>query len=82
MALAAFRLFQEAAILTLYRHLTTVEHTHQNQMATSIDKLSQPTQALLRALYSVQPAHEWRLDDRKNTVVFTPTEVNYNSLRQ
>jgi len=51
-------------------------------MATSIDQLSQHTQALLQALESVQPTGNWKLDDRTNTVIFTPIEVNYNTLRQ
>jgi len=51
-------------------------------MATSIDQLSQPTQALLQAIGSVQPATYWKLDNGENTVVFTPTEINYNPLCQ
>ena len=58
-----------------------MEHKHQNQTATSLDKLSQPTQALLQALDSVQPATRWKLDERVNTMTFTPTEVDYNPLR-
>ena len=82
-AIVAFRLFRAAAILTLYRHLTTVEHRQQNSTVTSVDQLCQPTQALLHAMDSVQPAGDWRLDDRDNTVIFTtPTEINYNTLRQ
>ncbi len=55
-AIVAFRLFRAAAILTIYRRLSVVEHMQQNSTATSIDQLSQPTQALLHALDSVQPA--------------------------
>jgi hypothetical protein len=36
-AILAFRLFRAAAILTLYRHLSAVEHRQHNNMATSID---------------------------------------------
>jgi hypothetical protein len=49
----AFRLFRATAILTLYRHLSAVEHMQQNITATSIDQLSEPSQALLQALDSV-----------------------------
>jgi len=52
----AHNLFRASTILTLQTHITTVEHKHQNQTATGIDKLSQPTQALLQALDTVQPA--------------------------
>ncbi len=81
-AVRAFRLFRAAVILTLHRHLSALEHRQQNNMATCIDQLSQPTHALLHALDSVQPAGNWRRDDRANTVIFTPTKVNYNTLRQ
>ena len=50
---SAFNLFEAATILTLHKHITTIEHMHQNQAATSLDKLSQPTQALLQALDSI-----------------------------
>jgi len=52
----AYNLFREATIQTLHKHITTVEHKYQNQTATSLDTLSQPAQALLQALDSVQPA--------------------------
>jgi len=78
----AFRLFRVVAILTLYRHLSAVEHRQQKGTATSVDQLSQPTQALLHALDSVQPAGDLRLDDKAITMIFTPTEINYNTLRQ
>jgi hypothetical protein len=51
-------------------------------MAANVDQLSQPTQALLQALDSIQPAAGWERDDRDNTVVFTPIAVDYNPLRQ
>jgi hypothetical protein len=50
---AAYTLFRAATILTLHKHITTNEHKHQKQSAISLDKLSQPTQALLQALDSV-----------------------------
>ncbi len=46
-AIVDFKLFRVAAILTLYRHLSAVEYKQQNSTATSMDQLSQPTQALL-----------------------------------
>ncbi len=78
----AFRIFRAAAILTLYRNLSAVEHRHQNNTATSVDQLSQPTQALLQAMDSGQPAGGWKLDERPNTMIFYPTEIDYNTLRQ
>ena len=78
----ASRLFRTAAILTLYRHLTTIEHMQHNQMATIIDQISQPTQALLHELDSVQPAGIWKPANRDNIMIFIPSEVNYNPLRQ
>jgi hypothetical protein len=79
--IVAFTLFRAATILTLYRHLSTAKHIQQNSMAISVDQLSQPTQVLLQAMDSVQPAGDWRLDDKANTVIFTPTQINYNTLR-
>ena len=79
-ALVAFKLFRAAAILPLYRHFSAVEHKQQNSTATSVDQLSQPTQALLQALDSVQPAVDWRLDARAIKMIFTPTKINYNTL--
>ena len=70
------------AILTLHRYLSAIEHRQQNSIATTVDQLSQPTQALLQAMDSVQPAGVWKLDDRPDTVTFYPTEINYNTLRQ
>ncbi len=51
-------------------------------MATSVDELSQSTHALLQALDSIQPVTGWESDDRENTMVFIPIEVDYNPLRQ
>ncbi len=31
---------------------------------------------------SVQPAGDWKLDERPNTMIFYPTEINYNTQRQ
>ena len=70
-----------ATIQTLHKHLTEVSHRHQNQIANTIDTLSQATQALLQALDLVQPSTPWNTDERQNTMVFTPTEVDYNPLR-
>ena len=81
-ATIAFRIFRAATIMTLYIYLSTVEHIQQNNTATSVDQLSQPTQALLHALDSVQPVGDWKLDDMDNTVIFTPSEINHNPLRQ
>jgi hypothetical protein len=53
---AAFNLFRAATIQTLHKHLTEVEHKHQNQTAISFDSLSQAVQALLQAPDSVQPS--------------------------
>jgi hypothetical protein len=78
---ATFSLFRAAAILTLHEHLTVMGHKHKNQRAKSIDNPSQATQALLQALDSVQPVTPWHTDGRQNTMVFTPAEVDYNSLR-
>jgi hypothetical protein len=78
----AFRIFRAVAILTLYWNLSAVEHKQQNSTATSVDQLSQPTQALLQAMDSVQPAGGWKLDERPNTTIFYPTEIDYNTLRQ
>ena len=57
-AIVAFRLFRAVAILTLYRYLSAVEHRKQNNTSTWVDQLSKPTQALLQALDSVQPARD------------------------
>ncbi len=46
-----------------------------------MEQLSQPAQAILQALDSVQPTTRWIRDTRENTVVFTPSEVDYNPLR-
>ena len=81
-AIVAFRIFRASAILTLYRHLLAVKHRQHNITATSVDLLSQATQNLLQAMDSVQPAGDWKMDERPNTMVFTPTEINYNTLRQ
>jgi hypothetical protein len=78
---SAYKLFRATTILTMHTHISTVEHKHQNQIATSLDKLSQPTQALLQALDSIQPATRWTTDPRPNTTVFTPTNVEYNPYR-
>jgi hypothetical protein len=56
--ITAFGIFRAATMLTLYRHLTPVEHKQHMLTFTSIDQLSQPTQALLHALYLVQTAGE------------------------
>jgi hypothetical protein len=77
-----YNFFRAAAITTLHRHLATVEHKQQSQVVTSIDQLSQPTHTLIHALYSVQPATTWTLDDIENTVVSTPIEIDYKPLRQ
>ena len=45
--------FGRQKILMLYKHLSVVEHKPQSSSATSIDQISQPTQALLQALDSV-----------------------------
>jgi hypothetical protein len=74
--------FRAAAILTLYRHFTIVEHMQQNKTVKCIDQLSQPTQALLHALDSVQPTGYWKLDKRGSTIIFNPTKFDYNPLRQ
>ena len=65
----------------MHKQITTVEHKHQNQTTTSLDKFSQPTQALLQALDSVQPTTRWVTDPRPNTMVITPIEVEYNPYR-
>ena len=78
---SAYNLFRAAAILTLHKHITTIEDKQQNQTATSLDKLSQPTQALLQALDSIQPADRWTADTKQNTMTFTPIEVDYNPYR-
>jgi hypothetical protein len=80
-AVAVFNFFRAAAIQTLHKHLTDVTHKHQNQTANSLDNLSQATQALLQALDLVQPSTPWHTDERQNTMVFTPIEVDYNPLR-
>jgi hypothetical protein len=80
--IVAFRIFRAATILTLHRYLSAVEHRQQNNIATTVDPMSQPTQALLQAMDSVQPASVWKLDDKPNTVTFYPIEINYNTLRQ
>ena len=81
LAPAAFNLFREVAMHTLHKQLTAVEHKHQNQTAISLDNLSQATQALLQAMDSMQPSTPWHTYERQNTMVFTPTEVDYNLLR-
>ena len=50
---STYNLLRAVTIQTMHKHITTVEHKHQNQTATSLDKLSQPTQDLLQALNSV-----------------------------
>jgi hypothetical protein len=80
-AKAAMCLFRSSSIPTLHRYTRVVEHMLHNQMSTSVDQLLQPTHALLHALYSIQQATGWTYEDRENTTVFTPTEVNYNPLR-
>ncbi len=59
-----------------------VENWQQNSTTTSVDQLSQPTQALLQTLDLVQPSGDSRLDDIANTAISTPIEINYNTLRQ
>ena len=80
-SIVAYIIFRATTILTLYRHLSAVEHRQQNSSTTSLDQLFQPTQALLQAMDSVQPAGYWKLDERANTMIFYPTEINYNTLR-
>jgi hypothetical protein len=50
MAPAAFNLFRATTIQTLHKYLTVVDHKYQNQTVTCLDKISQPTQAMLQAL--------------------------------
>jgi hypothetical protein len=71
----AFNLFRAAAIKTLHKHLTAVDHKHQKQRANSLDNISQASQALLQALDSMQSTIPWHGDERQGTMVFTPTEV-------
>ena len=78
---SAFNLFRTSIIHTLHPHLTTVDHKYQSQTATCLVKLWQPTQALLHTLDSVQPSTRWHTYARPNTMMFTPTEVEYNPLR-
>ena len=80
-ASAAFNLFRAATIQPLHKHLTAVDHRHQNQTANSIDNLSHPAHALLQALDSVQPSTPWHANEKHNTLVFTPTKVDYTPLR-
>jgi hypothetical protein len=80
-AKAILNLFRAATIQTLRKHLTEVAHKHQNQTAISLDCLSQANQALIQALDSMQPSTPWHTDERHNTMVFIPTEVDYNPLR-
>jgi hypothetical protein len=61
---AAYNLFRGATMLTMHKHITTIEHKHQNQTAKILDKLSQPTQALLEVLDSIQPADSWAKDSK------------------
>ena len=46
-ATVAFRIFRAVTIQTLHIYLDAVEHKQQNNNATSLDQLSQPTQAIL-----------------------------------
>jgi len=43
--------------------------------------LSSPTQALLQAIDSIQPATTWSAAGQDNTITYTPAEVDYNPLR-
>jgi len=80
-ATSVFNLFRASSIQALHTHLTSVDHKYQNQMATCLDKLSQPTQALLQALYFVQPSTKWHTYARANKMVPIPTEMGYKYLR-
>ncbi len=43
--------------------------------------LSPPTQALLQAIDTVQPATFWSVGQQPNSVAFFPNEIEYNPLR-
>jgi hypothetical protein len=73
---------REVALLALHMHITTYEHRNQNSNVIKFDLLSSPTQTLLYVLDLVQPtnprqSHAYRI----TTIDFTPTAIDYNSLR-
>jgi len=77
-----YKLFRDAAIATLHHDLTAHEHRGQNTTTTRIDQLSPPVHALLQVLDFIQPASRWQLHrELPRTVIFTPTVIDYNCLR-
>ena len=75
------RYLRAATLHTLNKLLTADEYRQPHDTTTMAARLSPPTQALLQAIYSIQPATAWSTAAQASTITFTPTEVDYNPLR-
>jgi hypothetical protein len=76
-----YRIFTTSAFHTLHKLVTAAEYRYQRERAASAAKLSPPLQALLQILDAIQPAIRWVVEDRPNTITFTPLDVDYNPFR-
>ncbi len=76
-----YKHFTSSVLYTAHRHITATEYRYQHERATSAAELSPPFHALLKVLDAIQPATMWIVDERPNTVAFTPMDVDYNPIR-
>jgi hypothetical protein len=73
--------FKAVVLYTTYKLITAAKYRYQHERAASAVELSTPLQALLQVLDAVQPATMWVVDERANTIAFTPMGVDYNPIR-
>ena len=76
-----YKHFTTSVLYTTYKHITAAEYRYKHERATSVAELSPSLQALLQVLDAIQPATRWTVDERPNTVAFTPMDVDYNPIR-
>jgi hypothetical protein len=76
-----YKQFTSSVLYTTHKHITASEYRYQHERATPAAELSPPLQALLQVLDAIQPATKWVVDERPNTVAFTPMDVDYNHIR-
>ena len=68
--------FRAASLRTLHKLLIADEYRQPHDTATMPAHLSPPTQVLLQAIDSIQPATTWGAAGQANTITYTPTEVD------
>ena len=74
-------IFRASALHTTLKLITAAKYRYQHERAASGPELSPPLQALLHVLDATQPATRWYAEERPNTVIFTPLDVDYNPFR-